>query len=270
MSHLIAVAQMTSSLDIEENYQQCFAHVKKAAALGASIVCLPENFAFMGAGDGDNLKMAQSLDGPLIERFRSLALKNKLWLSLGGFQEKLTDSAKIANTHLIINSQGEIVELYRKIHLFSVQIPDGVNYNEALTVQAGDKAVVCESPFGVLGLSICYDLRFSSLFLALKAKKAQILLIPAAFTAYTGKDHWEILLRARAIETQCYVIAAAQVGTHNGVRKTHGHAMIIDPWGLILAQCSPAQSLALAEIDLDYLDLLRGQMPIASHYRSFS
>jgi predicted amidohydrolase len=268
MKTLVAVGQMTSTDNKQENLDHAEAIIEKAAKLQVKLVSLPENFAYLGMRDGGAREASESLDGPTIIRLKNLAKRQQMWLSLGGFQEKIPNAEKIYNTHVIIDDQGEICAVYRKIHLFSVSLPDGSTYNEAKSVKAGDQVVAFQTPFFTGGLSICYDLRFPNLFLALRNQGAEVLLIPAAFTETTGKAHWEVLLRARAIETQSYVVAAAQVGRHNEKRSTHGHAMIIDPWGTILAQCGQACDVAIAEIDVEYVKRLRLGMPLKSRSSS--
>src|SRR5688572_206010 len=235
-----AVAQMNSVDDIESNFQAVEHLCKDAKARGASLVCFPENFAFMPRRPSDALQMAETLDGKLFSRYRAIAHALNLEISYGGFQEKAS-SDRFYNTHVIVNASGEVKAAYRKIHLFAADLPDGTRSNEADTCEPGSEVTTAEASVGTLGLSICYDLRFPELFNALRVQGAQLLLIPAAFTSTTGKAHWEVLLRARAIENQCYVIAAAQYGNHHQTRTTHGHAMVVDPWGSIVAQRSNSQ-----------------------------
>ncbi len=268
MSTLVAVAQMTSEADKERNLKEVERLIIKARNLGAKFLSFPENFAFIGPTTEATLNAAEPLLGPSIGRIQNLAQKYGLWLSLGGFQELIPGSKKIYNSHLLISHEGEIAALYRKIHLFSVSLSDGSTYHEEKSVMPGQHLVCGTTLFFKVGLSICYDLRFPYLFWALRKAEAQVLLIPAAFTEHTGKAHWEILLRARAIETQSYVIAAAQSGLHNGLRRTHGHAMIIDPWGCVIAQCSEKSDIAIAEIDLDYLYRVRENMPVIKQQRN--
>jgi deaminated glutathione amidase len=267
MKTLVAVGQMTSTDNKADNLDCAEAIITKAARLGARLVSLPENFAFLASVDGGAILSAETLDGLTITRLKECARKNQIWLSLGGFQEKILHQEKIYNTHVIIDDQGGLVATYRKIHCFSVSLPDGSVYDEAKSVMAGDEVITFSSPFFRGGLSICYDLRFANLFSSLRTKGAEVILVPAAFTETTGKAHWEVLLRARAIETQCYVMASAQVGRHNDKRATHGHAMIIDPWGTVIAQCGQASDVVIAEIDLGYLMRLREGMPLWSQRR---
>lgn len=269
MKTLVAVAQMTSTADKKENLSRAELLIEKAAKFGAKVVSLPENFAYLGKNDDGVLLASEPLTGPSISHFMSVAKKNDIWLSLGGFQEKIPEVNRVFNTHVIIDNSGSLIAIYRKIHLFSATLPDGNIYDEARLVSPGSEAVSFKSPYLVGGLSICYDLRFPSLYQALRKKGAEVVFVPAAFTETTGKAHWETLLRARAIETQSYIVASAQIGRHNEKRETHGHAMIIDPWGTPLAQCGLLSDLAVAEIDTDYVRNLRQQMPIFDHRRDF-
>lgn len=263
---LLAVGQMTSTADLEANLRTCDDLAKQAKARGASLLCLPENFAFMGMGDGESRKVMEPLEGPLFSRYRSIAQDHALWLCCGGFPEQV-DEARHYNAHVVIDDQGAVRSVYRKLHLFDVQL--GANtYQESASVAPGHELVVTDAPIGKLGLSICYDLRFPELYLSLAKRGAQVLLVPAAFTLTTGKEHWEALLRARAIETQCYVAASAQTGRHNDKRETFGHAMIVDPWGTVVAQCKDGTGIAVAEVDLAFLQTVRTRIPVWQHRRT--
>lgn len=267
MKTIVAVGQMTSTENKKENLEKVLCIIENAAKLGAKFVGLPENFAFMGAADGASVQAAEPLDGPTIKMLRKTAEHFGVWLSLGGFQEKVRGKEKIYNTHIVVDDRGDIVAIYRKIHLFSVTLPDGEVYDEARSILGGEEIITVKTPFFTAGLSICYDLRFPGIYAGLRDRGAEILLVPAAFTAYTGVAHWEILLRARAIETQSYVFAPAQIGHHNEKRETYGHAMIVDPWGTVLAECEENCEIALAEIDLAFLQKLRNDMPVWKHRR---
>ena len=267
MKKLVAVAQMTSTDDLKKNLKTCQDLTKQAALRGASLISFPENFAFLGDDHKQSLAQACFVNEDLITPYFELAAKYKMFLSLGGFLEKCESTDKTYNTHLIINQSGEICATYRKIHLFSLSVDNASILDESKIATAGSKIITIQSPVGILGLSICYDLRFSGLYWSLVNNKAQVLLIPAAFMETTGKAHWEILLRARAIETQSYVVAAAQCGRHNAKRKSYGHAMIVDPWGNIIAQCSEGTGIACAEIDLDYLNQVRKRIPVFKDQR---
>lgn len=266
MKTLVAVAQMTATDDRTKNLTIIESLIERAALLGAKFLSLPENFAFMAPDSGPG--RAEELTGPTLTKLRALAVRHHIWLSLGGFQEKIAGENKIYNTHVVLDPGGSMVAKYRKIHLFSVCLPTGAVYEEHLSVKAGQEVVAFSCPYFTGGLSICYDLRFSELFWALRERGAELIFVPAAFTETTGKAHWEVLLRARAIETQSYIAAAAQIGENSAGRFTYGHAMIVDPWGVVLAQCGAANDLAMAEIDTDYCARLRRGMPFSEHRRS--
>lgn len=222
----------------------------------------------MGVKDGESLKIAEPLDGPIMQRYCSLARESNIWLSLGGFQEKGPDDSHLYNTHVLIDDSGRIRNMYRKIHLFDVDVPGNMIYKESNFTTAGKDIVAEDSPVGRLGLTVCYDLRFPELYQQLRFQHhSQVLLVPSAFTKVTGEAHWEILLRARAIETQCYVIAAAQAGRHNEKRESYGDSLIIDPWGIILARLPDRVSTgtAIAEIDLSRIGAVTTRMPISEH-----
>lgn len=261
MKTIVAVAEMTSSNNKEENLKYIEELIPKAKARGAKFLCLPENFLFMGA-TRETVLAAENLTGPSITRLRELAKKYGIWLSLGGFQEHIENSNKIHNTHVVLDDKGEIIAFYRKMHLFSVKLPDRSIYQEDESVVPGAEVKCFDNPYFRGGLSICYDVRFAHLFWSLREQGANVLIVPAAFTEVSGKDHWEVLLRARAIETQSYVLAPAQVGEHVHGRRTHGRSMIVDPWGVVLAQCGARDSLAFAEIDTSYVNVLRENMPL--------
>ncbi|XP_014512478.1 nitrilase-like protein 2 isoform X1 [Vigna radiata var. radiata] len=238
---------------------------KEAASAGAKLLCFPEAFSYVGTKDGDSLSVAQPLDGPIMNQYCSLARESSIWLSLGGFQEKGSDPQHLCNTHVIVDETGKIRSSYRKIHLFDVDVPGGRVYKESSFTEPGKDIVAVDSPIGRLGLSVCYDLRFPEVYQLLRFKhEAQVLLVPSAFTKVTGAAHWEILLRARAIETQCYVIAAAQTGKHGDKRESYGDTLIIDPWGTIVGRLPDRLStgIVVSDIDLSLVDSVREKMPI--------
>ncbi|KAL7153349.1 hypothetical protein ABFS83_04G162200 [Erythranthe nasuta] len=264
----VAAAQMTSINDLSFNFTTCSRLVKEAAAAGAKLLCFPENFSYVGAKSGDSLSIAEPLDGPIMTKYRSLAKESNIWLSLGGFQETGSDDSHLRNTHVLIDDSGDIRSTYRKMHLFDVDVPGGAVYKESSFTEAGEQIAAVETPFGVLGLTVCYDLRFPELYQRLRFDGgAQVLLVPAAFTTVTGEAHWEILLRARAIETQCYVIAAAQGEKHSEKRESYGDSLIIDPWGKVVGRLSDRIStgIAVADIDFELIDSVRSKMPISQH-----
>ena len=264
---LMAVCQMTASNRPAENLEIVSELVEQASRQCASLLVLPECFAFMGEKDREVLGIAEDLDGPLLRGFTRLAKDHGLWVAFGGFPEKGPDQDHCYNTHVLVDDSGTIQATYRKIHLFDVDIPGGPRLLESNGTAPGKHIVTAESPVGKLGLTICYDLRFSELYLALAKLGAEVLLAPAAFTLTTGKEHWEVLLRARAIEAQCYVAAAAQRGRHNDRRHSYGHAMIVDPWGSVVAQVPDKTGVALAEVDLAHLKSVRERMPVMKHRR---
>lgn len=223
----------------------------------------------MGNKSDQSIQNAEDLEtGSTISKYKELAKKYKIWLSLGGFHEKSKKHDKIYNSHLIIDDLGEIKAIYRKIHLFKVDIPGGVSLDESITTDPGEDIIVCPSPVGNLGLSTCYDIRFPELYSSLRKKGAEIILIPSAFTVPTGKAHWEVLTRARAIETQCYVIAAAQCGVHNERRSSYGHSCVIDPWGKVIVDMEEAINESVeCEVDLQLVYSAREKIPIINHRR---
>jgi predicted amidohydrolase len=199
---------------------------------------------------------------------RALARQAGAWLLLGGFPERVAGSpGKLGNTSVLLDASGAIRARYRKIHLFDVEIPGGHQFRESDTVAAGLEPVLADSPAGPLGLTICYDLRFAELYRELARRGARLIAVPAAFTRETGKDHWHVLLRARAIENQAYVMAPAQWGFHGGKRSSYGHALVADPWGVVLAECGEQDGYALATIDRDYQDKVRRTLPCLAHRR---
>jgi len=274
---VIAAVQMTSGEDVEANLERARELVREAATAGALIVGLPENFAYLGGRQDHRLNIAEELPpvdadqhrdlGPILGAMRALALKAGVWLLLGGFPEKSSSSNRIRNTSVLLNPEGTISAIYRKLHLFDVDVPGGKRFRESETVEAGDDVVVAPTPWGGLGLSICYDLRFPELYRAHAAKGARIVAVPSAFTLETGKDHWHVLLRARAIENQVYVMAPAQIGAHGPTRRSYGHALVVDPWGVIVAECADQEGFALARLDFAHQDRLRAALPVLTHRR---
>jgi predicted amidohydrolase len=264
----VAVVQMTSTPDVAHNLAQAEGLLLKAAALGARLAVLPEGFAFLGP-DGGQRAHAEALPegGPILARCRSWAQRFQLELVIGGFWERAEDDKRVYNACLHLLPDGTLRSVYRKIHLFDVDLADGTALKESEAVAPGDKAVVSETAFGTLGLSICYDVRFPELYRKLVDQGAIALAVPAAFTLHTGKDHWHILLQARAIESQCYVLAAAQTGNHYGRRVSYGHALIADPWGCVLAQCGEGPGVAVAALDPALVDRIRAQLPSLKHRR---
>ncbi len=268
-----AVVQMTSTSDEEANWRSARELVSRAAAAGARFVATPECTNYLGPHD-EKVRRADPLWGLTVERYGGLAREHGIHFLLGSYNERSEGASpfpaeRCANTSVLFGPDGKVLKSYRKIHLFDVSIPGGVKFSESATCEAGDRLVVAKTPFGKVGLSICYDLRFPELYRALNKAGAEILMVPSAFTLATGKDHWEPLLRARAIENQSYVLAPAQVGRHDdgGLKESWGHSMIIDPWGQVIASVSDGPGFALAEIDLDRVRRIRRAIPVAKHRR---
>ncbi len=288
---------MRSSDDLAVNLASCRELTGRAASEGAQLVVLPENFAFLGRREGDKLPIAESLEGtgPVMTMLRELATKHAVWIVGGGtpelmsqvdnarglsaFMEKHRDrpaeevralveqrAKRTYNTAVVIDPRGELVARYRKIHLFDLDIPDGVTLRESDATAPGDEVVVVVLDGAPVGVTICYDLRFPELYRRLvKDQGAEVLLVPAAFTALTGAAHWELLLRARAVEDQAWVVAAAQWGKHNEKRESFGHTMVVDPWGTIVGQRAEGDGVVVATLDGATVAKRRTQMPCLEH-----
>lgn len=270
---LAAVCQLTATPDKEANFSVCKQLVEEAKERGATMVFLPEGFDYIGSSREETLSLSESLAGDTISRYTQLASKLDVWLSLGGFHERGHDwetDRRIFNSHIIINDKGDIISVYRKSHLFDVELPEkGISLKEsAFTIPGPSLVSPVQTPIGKVGLGICYDLRFPELSLALQRHGADILTYPSAFTVATGAAHWEVLLRARAIETQCFVLAAAQVGPHHEKRSSYGHALAVDPWGEVLGDCGGEKpGMVLVEVDLEKVSRTRRNMPVQQHRR---
>uniref|UniRef100_A0A2C9JV67 Bis(5'-adenosyl)-triphosphatase n=1 Tax=Biomphalaria glabrata TaxID=6526 RepID=A0A2C9JV67_BIOGL len=269
---LIAVCQMNATSLKADNLQTIIDLVATASSRGAQMVFLPEACDYIGETKNQSIDYSEPLHGNFIHQLKKAAIRHKVWLSVGSFHQRgpeNQDKPKLINTHIIIDSEGKIRATYDKAHLFDLDIAGKVRLCESDFVIPGSKVIPpVSTPIGRIGMATCYDVRFPELSLALAHQGAQIITYPSAFTQTTGMAHWECLLRARAIETQCYVIAAAQTGKHNAKRSSYGHAMVVDPWGAIIAQCSEGVGLCLAEIDLDYVAKVRSEMPVWQHRRT--
>jgi predicted amidohydrolase len=265
---LAAVIQLTSTADVEANLQAVETLVGRAAGYGASLVATPENVNFLGPAE-EKVKRAETLDGPTCRFFAELARRHGLVLLLGSFNERGRTADRCRNTSVLFDRGGSMLAVYRKIHLFDVDHSDSVRYQESKTVEPGDQTVVAATDLGRLGLSVCYDLRFGDLYRRLVQEGAEVLCVPSAFTMSTGRDHWRALLQGRAIECQSYVLAPAQYGRHDdpGLRESYGRAMIVDPWGNVVATASDGLGLALAEIDLDRVASIRRAIPVGDYYK---
>ena len=266
--YLAAVIQLSCTSDEEANWSAARELIERAAGSGAGLVTTPENTNFLGP-HAEKVRRAEGLDGPTCGRFGELAAKLGIHLLLGSFNERSDDPERCYNTSVLFGPDGGQIAVYRKMHLFDVDVSEQVRFSESATVTPGRETVVATTQLGKIGLTICYDLRFPELYRRLVDEGAEILTAPSAFTLTTGKDHWEVLVRARAIENQCFVLAPAQFGRHDdeGLRESFGHAMIVDPWGHVVTMVSDGPGLGLAEIDLDRVRQTRQSMPVTSHRR---
>jgi len=265
----VAAVQMRSTDDLAANLASCRDLAGRAADQGARLIVLPECFPFLGLHEGDKLAVAEDLEhgGPILDATRELATRHAVWVIGGGMPERVPgDPKRTYNTAVAIAPNGELAARYRKIHLFDVDIPNGATLRESDSTRAGDSRVVVEIEGAKVGLTICYDVRFPELYRALvKDDGAEVLLVPAAFTAHTGAAHWHLLLRARAVEDQAYVVAAAQWGRHNDKRESYGHALIVDPWGSIAGEQADGDGVVVATLDGAEVAKRRTQMPCLSH-----
>ena len=259
----VAAVQMVSTPRVEENLKTAATLIAEAVAQGADVVALPEYFPIMGLGDGDKIKVREAYgSGPIQDFLAAAAQRHGIWLLGGSIPLVAHDAGKVLNSCLAYNPQGERVARYDKIHLFGFQ-KGAERYHESATIEAGNQAVAFTTPFGRVGLSICYDMRFPELYRALGV--TDLLVIPAAFTETTGRAHWEILLRARAIEHQCYVLAVAQGGKHENGRETHGNSMLIDPWGEILDRKLKGPGIVIGDLDHARIAEIRASLPALRH-----
>jgi predicted amidohydrolase len=262
----VAAVQMTSTEDRKKNLATAERLAREAAGAGAHLVALPENFAYLRA-EGSRIRFSEGLDGDLVEWISSLARELDVHLLAGSIPEKIRRSPRIYNTSILFGPDGKRLGLYRKIHLFDINIRGGAVFMESKTVAPGSDPVVLDTDLGRLGLSVCYDLRFPELYRRLAIMGAQVLFVPSAFTSYTGRFHWMTLLRARAIENQCWVVAPAQVGRHSARRRSHGETAIIDPWGTVVAVMDKGEGVVTARIDLDKVARVRRGLPALDHVR---
>jgi nitrilase len=266
----VSIIQMNSVSDKAANIAAAKALIDRAVAEEQpDWVLLPEFFDWAGGSKAQKRAEAETFpDGPAYRMAREQAIKHRIFVHAGSIMEKIEGEERIHNTSVVFNRQGEEVARYRKIHLFDVTTPDGAAYRESKGVKPGDQVVTYDCEGVTVGCAICYDLRFPDLFQALAEKGAQMIALPAAFTLQTGKDHWEVLLRARAIETETYVCASAQTGSFtvgNEQRATYGHSLVADPWGHVVAKASDGPGIVSARLDMDQVKRVRGLIPIAEH-----
>lgn len=263
----IAGIQMASGPSVSSNLSEAGRLIEMAVERGAKLVALPEYFAIMGLKDTDKIKASEQPGSGPIQRFLSAtAKKHRIWLIGGSVPLAASQANKVRNACLVYDDKGNLVARYDKIHLFGLDLGNE-HYREEDTIEAGNQVVTLDSPFGRIGLSICYDLRFPELYRAMQ--QVDLLVVPAAFTETTGKAHWESLIRARAIENLCYVLAPAQGGYHLSGRETHGNSMIVDPWGVILDRLPRGSGLVLATMNPGYQTSLRNSLPALKHRTIF-
>ncbi len=267
----VGAVQMNSDDDLDLNLAKCRDLVAVAAGQGARLVVLPECFAFLGRREGDKLAAAETVGagahGRIVETLRALATAHAVWIVGGGMPEIVPgDPRRAFNTAVVVDPAGAVVASYRKVHMFDVDIPGGAVLRESDATAAGRDLVVVEIEGARVGLSICYDVRFPELYRALaKDLGADVLLVPAAFTAHTGAAHWHLMLRARAVENQAWVVAAAQYGRHGDKRESYGHSLVVDPWGVIVAEQATGDGVVMVTLDGAAVAQRRTQMPCLDH-----
>ena len=264
-----ACVQVNAGGDMAENIAAASRLIAEARARGADFIATPENVSMMVASGAESVaKAAPQQSHPALAAFRELAGDLGVWLLVGSLSVRL-DDGRLANRSYLLDADGAIAGRYDKIHMFDVDLPDGRSYRESATFRHGGSAELVTTPWAPLGMTVCYDLRFPHLYRALARAGAALLTIPSAFTEVTGRAHWHVLLRARAIETGSFVIAPAQCGAHPGERETFGHSLIVDPWGEVLADGGEAPGFVIAEIDLAKVDEARAMVPALYHDRQF-
>ncbi|MFT5535000.1 MAG: putative amidohydrolase [Burkholderiaceae bacterium] len=261
----VAAIQMVSTPSVNENLDAAARLVAEAAARGAQLVLLPEYWPVMGIDESDKIALAEAADGgPIQQAMADMARRHGIWLVGGTLPMLATEAGKIRNTTLVYNPAGELVVRYDKIHLFSFS-SGAEAYDEARTIAHGADVMTFDAPCGRVGLSVCYDLRFPEMYRAMGS--CALIVVPAAFTYTTGQAHWEILLRARAIENQCYVLASGQGGRHENGRRTWGHSMLIDPWGKVCDVLPEGEGLVFGQVEPNYLEQVRASLPALQHRR---
>ena len=265
----IACCQVNADGDVERNIENACDLVRQAADAGAELIGLPENVALMAASEEERLKKSYApKDHPALRAFAEVAREKGVWLQAGSVAARRPDGT-LANHAFLFGPDGQTVADYEKIHMFDVDLPDGSVYRESKMFHPGNQAVLAPTPWGLLGMTICYDLRFPQLYRDLAQAGARLLTVPAAFTKVTGDAHWEMLLRARAVENGCFVFAPCQTGSHPGNRRTCGHSLIIDPWGVVLADGGTDVGVIAATVDMAEVDRIRAILPSLSHDRPY-
>ena len=267
----VACVQLTSTTDIGRNIDISSELIREAHGAGAQLISLPEVVNLVQRSRRKSAEVIKTEDEETsLKAYRELAAELGVWLHTGSLVIKLLDDERNVNRSFLIDDKGAIAATYDKIHMFDVDLENGVSFRESRAFRPGERAVVAEAPWCGIGLTVCYDVRFPYLYRALAHAGARVLMVPAAFTRQTGKAHWHILLQARAIETGCFVVAAAQCGDHEDGRETYGHSLIVAPWGEILADGGEAPGVVTAELDLSLVDKARGMVPALTHDREFA
>lgn len=264
--YMIAMVQMDSQNDKGENLRQACAWIDEAAARGAKVVCFPEVMNLIGKNVGEGGGREQ-IPGYTTEILCKKAAEHGIYIHGGSITEDLEGERRSANTSVFISPEGTILASYSKLHMFDITLADGTPFNESARVRPGQEIVTVETELGIFGMSICYDVRFPELYRLMALRGAQVIFVPSSFTMPTGKDHWEPLLRARAIENGCYIVAPGQIGTKPAY-TAYGNSLVADPWGTVIARAKDMPGVIYAEIDLDYLDKIREQIPSLDNRRT--
>ena len=265
----VACVQNRAGPELDENIEASERMVREACSAGAELVCLPEFFSCLDV-KGKKLRVGAVVEErhPALRRFRDLAGDLGVWIQLGSLAIE-SSSESLRNRSYTLDHKGNVVARYDKLHMFDVDLPNGESYRESDTFACGDKAVLAPTPWGLLGMTVCYDLRFAYLYRTLAQAGAAFISVPAAFTKTTGEAHWHVLLRSRAIETGCYIFAACQNGRH-GDAVTYGHSLIVDPWGSVIADGGEESGFIIADVDVEKVDEVRGMIPSLTHDRSYA
>lgn len=263
--YLVGVVQMDTRDNYEENMEAACRYIDEAATRGARLVTFPEVFNYIGEAPREPEEIP---GGPTISRMAEKAREHGIWIHCGSIGEVNPDGEKKYNTTVLLNPEGEEVARYRKLHAFDITLLDGTETRESDRMQIGKDIVMVDTELGRLGLSICYDIRFPELYRYMALNGCQVIFTPANFQMQTGKDHWEIILRTRAVENTCYIVAPAQIGKKRGVSLSYGSSMVVNPWGTVIARAQETPGVTMAEIDLDYLDKVRRDLPCIKNRRS--
>nr|WP_255700472.1 carbon-nitrogen hydrolase family protein [Dethiosulfovibrio faecalis] len=262
----MALLQLDTQDDKTANLNKIARMIDRAAEKGANFVAMPEMANYIGIGNGPYENAEDIPGGVTIDLFREKAEKHRIWIHGGSIGERIKDEKRVYNTTVVIDPSGEIVARYRKIHLYDVDVKDGVSFRESDSIKPGNDVVNFKSEFGIMGLAICYDIRFPELFRSLALKGAKLIFNPAEFNLFTGKDHWETLIRTRAIENVCYMVAPGQFGLKKTFH-TYGRSMVVDPWGNVIAMAGDREGIVMTEIDMDYVDRMREEIPCLKNRR---